>query len=422
MAMMVSVYAFGVIVLNKEKIKITYKDIIVFLAVCILNTIFFMYLNGTSKTIFTLLAYALLYKYIFNTNSLKSIFSSIVYIILLIIPDLLTLTIITKIFNISKDYYHIHVAGSILGSLVVSLLMIIITYLLRKPLKKMMNYKLSSNMKIILVSFLTLITIAVFFYGLINNYRYDNNIFSYLLLIITLMIMLFYLLRQRVDNENMFKKYDDLLTVMKNYETDVEEQRTINHETKNELLTIRSKLSNEKDKELCNYIDSIMGDKKHINSSKFSKFKYLPSNGLKGFLYYKFIEAEEKGISVNLHIAKQIENSFLGKMVTKDFKDLTRILGVYLDNAIEAASASDGKKLGIEIYKLKDNVEMIISNTYDNVIDEEKVGNEKYSTKGKNRGHGLLLVKKILNENNRFESETKITDRIYIQKIKIKEK
>lgn len=65
---------------------------------------------------------------------------------------------------------------------------------------------------------------------------------------------------------------------------------------------------------------------------------------------------------------------------------------------------------------------MIISNTYDNVIDEEKVGNEKYSTKGKNRGHGLLLVKKILNENNRFESETKITDRIYIQKIKIKEK
>ena len=115
MAMMVSVYAFGVIVLNKEKIKITYKDIIVFLAVSILNTIFFMYLNGTSKTIFTLLAYALLYKYIFNTNSLKSIFSSIVYIILLIIPDLLTLTIITKIFNISKDYYHIHVAGSVLG-------------------------------------------------------------------------------------------------------------------------------------------------------------------------------------------------------------------------------------------------------------------------------------------------------------------
>lgn len=45
-----------------------------------------------------------------------------------------------------------------------------------------------------------------------------------------------------------------------------------------------------------------------------------------------------------------------------------------------------------------------------------------YSTKGKTRGHGLLLVKRILNENNRITSETKVTDMLYIQKIKINEK
>ena len=102
----------------------------------------------------------------------------------------------------------------------------------------------------------------------------------------------------------MFKKYDDLLTIMKNYESDIEEQRTINHESKNELLTIRSKLSEENDKELCSYIDSIIGDKKSVKSAKFSKFKYLPSNGLKGFFYYKFIEAEKRGIKVSLNISK----------------------------------------------------------------------------------------------------------------------
>lgn len=149
-------------------------------------------------------------------------------------------------------------------------------------------------MKIIMVSVLTLATITVFFYSLISNYRQNNNIFAYLLLIGTLMIMLFYLIRQKMENENMFKKYDDLLTIMKNYESDIEEQRTINHESKNELLTIRSKLSEENDKELCSYVDSIIGDKKSVNSAKFSKFKYLPSNGLKGFFYYKFIEAEKK--------------------------------------------------------------------------------------------------------------------------------
>ena len=342
--------------------------------------------------------------------------------ILLIIPDLLTLTVITKIFNISKEYYHIHIAGSILGNLIVNLIMIGIIYLLRKPLRKIVNYKLSRNVKIITVSVLTLVTIAVFFYNLINNYRQNNNIFAYLLLIGTLMLMLFYLIRQKADNENMFKKYDDLLTIMKNYESDVEEQRTINHETKNELLTIRSKLSDEKDKDLCSYVDSIIGDKKSVKSAKFSKFKYLPSNGLKGFFYYKFIEAEQREIKVSLNISKQVENSCLGDMKTKDFKDLTRIIGVYLDNAIEAASASKDKKLGIEIYVVKDIVQIIISNTYDNAIEKDKVGNERYSTKGKNRGHGLLLVKRILNENNRITSETKITASLYIQTIKINEK
>lgn len=294
--------------------------------------------------------------------------------------------------------------------------------LLRKPIKKVVNYKLSSNMKIIMVSVLTLATITVFFYSLISNYRQNNNIFAYLLLIGTLMIMLFYLIRQKMDNENMFKKYDDLLTIMKNYESDIEEQRTINHESKNELLTIRSKLSEENDKELCSYVDSIIGDKKSVKSAKFSKFKYLPSNGLKGFFYYKFIEAEKKGIKVSLNISKLVENSYLGDMKTKDFKDLTRIIGVYLDNAIEAASTSKDKKLGIEIYEVKGIIQIIISNTYDNAIEKDKVGNERYSTKGKNRGHGLLLVKRILNENNRITSETKITDSLYIQTIKINEK
>lgn len=421
--MMISVHVFG-LVTSKEKSKknIKLKNILILILFAILHTIINLYLDSSIKTLAICLLYTMYFYIIFDKKVYKSIFSAVLYIILLVIPDLLTLTIITKILNMSKEYYRIHIAGSILGNIIISIIMIIMVCLLRKPIKKVVNYKLSSNMKIIMVSVLTLATITVFFYSLISNYRQNNNIFAYLLLIGTLMIMLFYLIRQKMDNENMFKKYDDLLTIMKNYESDIEEQRTINHESKNELLTIRSKLSEENDKELCSYVDSIIGDKKSVKSAKFSKFKYLPSNGLKGFFYYKFIEAEKKGIKVSLNISKLVENSYLGDMKTKDFKDLTRIIGVYLDNAIEAASTSKDKKLGIEIYEVKGIIQIIISNTYDNAIEKDKVGNERYSTKGKNRGHGLLLVKRILNENNRITSETKITDSLYIQTIKINEK
>lgn len=103
-ALIISVYAFGVIVLNNGKIKLGIKDIASILIVCILNTICFVYLDGTTKTIFTFIVYALLYVLVFNTQFLKSIFSGIIYMILLIIPDLILLGVITKVLNLSKDY------------------------------------------------------------------------------------------------------------------------------------------------------------------------------------------------------------------------------------------------------------------------------------------------------------------------------
>lgn len=396
----VSVYAFGIIIFNKGKIKITIKEILIFLMACILHTLDVLYLNGTGKTIIFIVIFALLLKLSFNTGYLKSIFSSIIYIVLLIIPDLITLIFTTQVLKIDKDYCYSTFAGSILGNLSVSILMVGLIYLLRKPLRKLFNYRLSKNKKIVVLSLLTLVTIAVFFYYFANNYRYNKEIFAYLLVIFTLVVILGYLFKEKMNNENMFKRYDDLLTVMKNYESDIEDHRTSNHETRNELLAIRSKVSDLGDETLCEYIDSILGDKKNINSAKYSRFKYLPTNGLKGFLYYKFSEAEEKGLDVKLNIAKQVENSFLKDLNTKDFKDLTRILGVYLDNAIE----------------------IIISNTYSNKVDKDKIGNERYSTKGLTRGHGLLLVKRILKNNNRLTSEAKVTDTIYSQTIKIKEK
>ncbi len=420
--LVISVYIFGIILFNNGKFKLTFKDIIAIIVCSVLHTTAFILLKGTEKTILSMLSFALLIELSFNTGYIKSIFSSILYSMLTIIPDLMILGFVTQLLNVTKESCYSTFAGSILGNIIISMLMIGLTYALRKPLRKLFSYRLTRNKKIVVLSLLTLVTIAVFFYYFANNYRYNKEIFAYLLVIFTLVVILGYLFKEKMNNENMFKRYDDLLTVMKNYESDIEDHRTSNHETRNELLAIRSKVSDLGDETLCEYIDSILGDKKNINSAKYSRFKYLPTNGLKGFLYYKFSEAEEKGLDVKLNIAKQVENSFLKDLNTKDFKDLTRILGVYLDNAIEASVLSEKKQLGIEIYKVKNDIEIIISNTYSNKVDKDKIGNERYSTKGLTRGHGLLLVKRILKNNNRLTSEAKVTDTIYSQTIKIKEK
>lgn len=417
--MMITVIIFGHIITQKKpSIK---KLVIATLISVILHTAIYMLLGGIFKTLLLCIMYAITIYYIYNVDYTKSVLCSIIYTFLMVIPDLITMGGAIYVLNLNKEYIYDSVAGGILSNLSVCLIMILLTFLLRKPLRKFININISSNKKIIVVFSLILITILIFFYNLINTFQFNNDIAGFIIAMIFLGIILFYVFKQKIENESILKKYDELLDIMKNYESDIEEQRTLIHETRNELSTIRCKIKDkEKESEIIDYIDSIIGDKVSSKMSKYSKFKYLPSNGLKGFFYYKFSEAERKGINVSLNISKQIENSILAKLDTKNFKDLARVIGVYLDNAIEASSESDDKKLGIEIYSINENVEIIISNTYNNSIDREKIGNEKTSTKGEKRGHGLLLVKRILGDSKIIKSENQITEKIYIQKIIIK--
>lgn len=419
--MIITVYYFGQIILNNEfKIKKLLKTCLIFLIAIILHTIIYLYTDGIIKTLLLCILYSLFLSLIFKTSYWKSSLMSIIYTLIMIIPDLVVTLTLTIIFG--KQKFYLIFAGSIFSNFCICVLMIIFTYLLKKPLKVLMNYKLSENKKIVIISVLATIFTAIFFYKFATGYKMNQDVLIYLVSMFAFIIILFTLFRQRIDNENVSKKYDELLDVMKNYESDIEDQRTLRHETKNEFATIKCKLQDKEDnKTIIEYIDSVIGDKGKASSTNYSKFKYLPSNGLKGFFYYKCTEAEKKGISVSVNISKQIENSFLKDIETKDFKDLARIIGVYLDNAIEASSTSEGKKLGIEMYLIKEKIETIITNTFNNEINLDKIGKESFSTKGKHRGHGLLLVKKILSENNRFEAKKEIRGNIYIQSLKISE-
>lgn len=420
--LILTLYTFGRIIIVNRRHKNIMIDVLILLGFILLNILVFKYTTGTIKTIITCLLYSSLFFSIFKIKLSKSVFTSIVYVILLVIPDLLILSTAIYILGISKEYYYSDFASSLLGNISVYLCLVIITYVLKKPLKKLINYNLSTNKKIIVMSSITLVMLAIFFYNLIKTFEFNNNIITYLVIIVMLICILLYLFKQKIENEKISKKYDELLDVMKSYESDIEEQRTLRHETKNEFATIKCKLQDKEDnKTIIEYIDSVIGEKEKAGSTKYSKFKYLPSNGLKGFFYYKFIEAEKKGINVSINISKQIENSFLKDIETKDFKDLARIIGVYLDNAIEASSTSEDKKLGIEMYLIKEKIEIIITNTFNNEINLDKIGKESFSTKGKHRGHGLLLVNKILSENNMFEAKNEIRGNIYIQSLKIKD-
>ena len=74
--------------------------------------------------------------------------------------------------------------------------------------------------------------------------------------------------------------------------------------------------------------------------------------------------------------------------------------------------------------KIIDNnkIKYEIASIFRNITIEfgEKIGKENFTTKGKNRGHGLLLVNEIVKNNTIFETKRNIKNDIYSQTIIVK--
>lgn len=417
----IGVVLFAKIVLD-TKIKIRKPKFIVVLLICsILYTYDFLNFEGTTKTIIMFLINMIIYKNVFEISYAKSIILTVLHIITLIIPDSFLLLFATKILKVSMDFYYDVFAGSIACNAIVCILFIITTLMLRKPLKKLVDYRLENNVKIIIYSISTFVCVAIFFYVFISKYKTGNNIIEYLLIMIVSVSILLSLIKQTVENNRLVKRYDKLLEFMTTYEEEIEKQRVLRHETKNEFINIKSQITdNEKKDKILEYINDILNDKRKVKFEEYAKFQYLPANGIKGLCYFKVSEAQTKGINVGINISSQLDKTTVYNLNTKQQRDFGKILGVFLDNAIEASSLSEEKQMGLEAYNRNGEFQMIISNTYAGEINTDKVGKERYSTKGKNRGHGLMLVKSIVENNTIFEIETKVNEQLYIQYIKIK--
>ena len=99
---------------------------------------------------------------------------------------------------------------------------------------------------------------------------------------------------------------------------------------------------------------------------------------------------------------------------------LCKLIGIYFDNAIEAASETRKKNVLVEVYDIQKGVNVVISNTFKKGNFFENRNEKGVSTKGEDRGNGLHFAKKILLKNNWIEEKQEVVDDFYIQKMSIR--
>ena len=129
--------------------------------------------------------------------------------------------------------------------------------------------------------------------------------------------------------------------------------------------------------------------------------------------------AKNKNISVTINVNKNIKE--LEFIDSETQKNLIKVLGICLDNAIEASEVSEKKNISLEIYKMSNEIRIVICNTYNSdLVDLNKIENKGYSTKGKGRGNGLYYLSKVISSQKTISTEWVIMNDYFVRnKVKV---
>ena len=193
------------------------------------------------------------------------------------------------------------------------------------------------------------------------------------------------------------------------------EIRKFKHDFNNIILGLDGYINNDDfDKEkLKKYFNStIMNFNNNIelNDIVIAKLNSIKVSSLKSLITNKVLMAQNNNINVDINIQGEITNFYTDEM------QLSRILGILLDNAIEASlELTDDKKIEMNIIQIDKTTDIQISNTFNNTgIPITDFNKEGFSTKGTNRGLGLSSAHEIANKLNMLLN-TEIDGNTFIQ-------
>lgn len=167
---------------------------------------------------------------------------------------------------------------------------------------------------------------------------------------------------------------------------------------------------------LKNYYSTLVEDCQQVNNLTALSPSVVNNPAIYNVLANKYHMADELGIKIGLEVFMDLTNLNINSY------ELTRILGILMNNAIEASKECDEKIINVTFRKDKRRHMqlVIVENTYkDKDIDTEKIYEKGYSTKPGNTGIGLWEVRQIMRKHNNLNLYTTKTDEYFSQQFEI---
>ncbi len=405
--------------ISNVKVKFNVFNIVVMLILSIISYVSNYYLGSITRVVISFISLLIVFKFIFKENFILSLFKLfIIYCVLCLCDFFLSTVFLFVNINSSGDLGNVTIIR-ILCTILVSLL-VMLSFIPSKFINfinKMINFMISKWSKLLLILACSL---CLVFAMLLLYTAYNFNLTVFLISLVLMFIFLFFslvLIFQYFKNKRSEEEQKTLLNLMNEYEKILEKDRINRHEMLNNLIVLKSK-KNKNSKEYEELLDSIIEDYQMKKSNFYSKLSHLPS-GIKGIIYYKLANIDVNNINFNLIISNEVKELF-ETFDSKLYYKICKILGILIDNALEATSISEIKILVIDMYFENDTIVVHIENSFSETIEISEMNKKGVSSKGEGRGYGLYIVNKLvkeskniefkqfINENNNFVSLLKI--------------
>lgn len=275
-------------------------------------------------------------------------------------------------------------------------------YAYRKLYIELLIEKYSSKITIFLVSYVIVIMEFVG-YTAHKLEVFDQFVFGILLFLIiqTLFVTVLFIwmtIKQKEKYEQKVK--DKELIYLKKYtdslEKDQEQSARFRHDYKNLLLSLKERATLHQDLALKEQIESLEHYSQPYLTDKFA-YRYLKNvknEYVKSLLLSKMYEASQQYIHCTFECPNVIQN------IPMDIFDFVRVLGILIDNALEAAEESKQKELAIAIYQDKEQMEISIINSCNQAKESiSQLTQKGVTTKKGHSGLGLSNIEEINRKN-----------------------
>ncbi len=418
-----SVYMWRILYNEKYNYK-NFKNYLVLIILIIFTSFNHIFVNNFVKVFTVTFALVLSNYFIFKKKINEIIIAPLITQFIVFISESILLIIANFIFSLTSNDLMSMCYGTIGINIIVFLLSLFLIRL--KCVKKLYKFLVGTTDNIstkTLVLVLSVVIVMTNFYAASQYYRMNSK---YMLIINSSFIIIYsFIVFKMLEQKNRYikisNKYNMTNTTLKELEQNVTRLKITNHENKNQLLTIRNMIKKGEDsKSLIKHIENIVNTKIKDDETLMLQTSTITNSMISSIVYSKMLTMKENDVDVDLIISRDIKDLYLSDIPDELAVEICKIIGVYLDNALEEVSKYEEKIINIEFYAEKKTLCIAISNNFEGEIDFEKMDNPGYTTKENGHGYGLSLAHEIIESNDRLSSEREIKDNIFKQILKIK--